>query len=63
METKRTFCRLCAASCGLSIEVQNNRITKVAGDRDHAMSRGYTCIKGRHVVDQLNHPERLRGCL
>ncbi len=63
METKRTFCRLCAASCGLSIEVHNNHITKVTGDRDHAMSRGYTCIKGRHVVDQLNHPERLRGCL
>ncbi len=63
MTTRRTFCRMCAASCGLAIEVEDNRIVAVSGDREHAMSRGYTCVKGRNIVAQWNHPERLRGSL
>ncbi|MDP6979358.1 MAG: molybdopterin-dependent oxidoreductase [Myxococcota bacterium] len=62
-KTRRTFCRLCAASCGLSIDVEDNRIVAVSGDREHAMSRGYTCVKGRNIAAQWNHPERLRTSL
>ncbi len=63
IETKRTFCRLCAASCGLEIDVEDDRIVGVRGDRAHAMSRGYTCVKGRNIAAQWDHPERLRSSL
>ena len=33
----------------------------VRGDRDHPISRGYLCPKGRALLEQHDHPDRLRG--
>ena len=33
------------------------------GDPEHALSRGYSCIKGRRIPAIVNHPDRLRSCL
>jgi anaerobic selenocysteine-containing dehydrogenase len=63
LETRRTFCRICTASCGLTIDVESNAVVSVKGDREHPMSRGYTCVKGRQAGYQWNHPERVRGSL
>ncbi len=63
METKRTFCRICAAYCGLTADVEDGRLLKVRGDPDHALSRGYSCVKGRRIPDTVNHTDRLRNCL
>ena len=58
----RTFCRVCNAMCGLIVTVDDSSITKIRGDEDHALSRGYTCPKGRalgalhHEERRLNHP-------
>ncbi len=41
VETKFTFCRLCEATCGLQVEIEDNRIVGIAPDRDHVVSRGY----------------------
>jgi anaerobic selenocysteine-containing dehydrogenase len=62
----RTFCRICPALCGLVVHIEGERVVEVRGDRDHPISRGYTCPKGRaagefhHHPLRLNHP-RLRG--
>lgn len=61
--THRTFCRICAAYCGLRAEVEVGRLVRVTGDPEHALSRGYSCVKGRRVPELVNHPERLRACL
>ncbi|MCP4905873.1 MAG: molybdopterin-dependent oxidoreductase [bacterium] len=63
METKRTFCRICAAYCGLVADVEKGRLLEVRGDPDHALSRGYSCVKGRRIPETVNHAERLRNCL
>ena len=61
-----SFCRICAAACGIVVTVDDDRVLKVRGDTDHPVSRGYTCSKGRslpdlhHRSDRLDHP-RLRG--
>jgi len=58
-----SFCRICQASCGLLVEVEANRIVKIAGDRDNALSGGFTCPKGRRGADFHHGPERLVNSL
>jgi anaerobic selenocysteine-containing dehydrogenase len=65
--TYATFCRICAAACGILVTVgEGGRVERVRGDPDHPASRGYVCPKGRalgawhHRADRLDHP-RLRG--
>lgn len=41
-----TFCRLCSATCGLVVTLDGDDAVKVAGDKEHPLSRGYVCSKG-----------------
>lgn len=63
MPEVRTFCRICAATCGIIVTVEDGpgepRVTHVAGDRDHPASQGYTCVKGRALPAFHHHPRRL----
>ena len=62
MGTRRSFCRICVAYCGIQAEVDDTgRLLSVRGDADHALSRGYTCVKGRRIPETVNHAERLRA--
>ena len=38
METKRSFCRICVAYCGVRAEVEDGQLLTVRGDPDHALS-------------------------
>ena len=54
-----TYCRICSPLCGLVVEVEGDRVTRVLGDRDHPLTQGYTCPKGRRLGDLHADPERL----
>lgn len=56
---RRTFCRLCNAACGALVTVEDGQVTGVRGDRDHPISRGYLCPKGRALGRYHHHPDRL----
>ncbi len=43
--------------------MQNGRVLKVKGVDSDPLFKGYTCIKGRQLPDQMNDPARLRGPL
>ncbi len=43
MALKKSFCRLCQAMCGTMVDVRDNRVSKVLGDRTHPVSSGYSC--------------------
>jgi anaerobic selenocysteine-containing dehydrogenase len=58
-ETRRTFCRLCHASCAMLVDVEDDKIVALRGDTDNELFGGYTCVKGRQMVDMHNLPERL----
>jgi anaerobic selenocysteine-containing dehydrogenase len=58
--TQKTSCVLCAQNCGLEVEVENNRIVKVKGDKSNARSEGYVCRKGMNVAYHQHHAERLK---
>lgn len=54
-----SFCRLCASSCGVLLDIEDGRITRVLGDAHHPISGGYTCPKGRRGGDLVHGPDRL----
>lgn len=62
MTWKKTACVLCANTCGLEVDIEDNRIVKVRGDKDNPKSEGYVCRKGlnvayfQHNEDRLMHP-------
>ncbi len=59
MTTVRTFCRICEPSCGLLADVENGRLVKLRPDREHAVTKGYSCHKGLAAVDLHHDPDRL----
>lgn len=58
-EWKKTNCNLCAQTCGLEVEVQDNKIINVRPDPINPRSRNYCCRKGRSIKDYHEHPDRL----
>jgi anaerobic selenocysteine-containing dehydrogenase len=54
-----TFCRICPPLCGLLVDVDDDgRVVHIAGDPDHALTRGFTCTKGRHLGELHHAPDR-----
>jgi anaerobic selenocysteine-containing dehydrogenase len=62
-----TFCRICEATCGLRVDVEDNRIVSIEPDPEHVVSRGYACVKGtrwastQHSPDRVLRPQRRTG--
>ncbi|MFT5443000.1 MAG: anaerobic selenocysteine-containing dehydrogenase [Myxococcota bacterium] len=58
-ETKITFCRICEATCGLEVDVENNRIADIRPDKNHVVSKGYACVKGTRWASVQDSPDRV----
>lgn len=56
---RKTSCVLCAQNCGLEVEIEDNKIVRVKGDKDNPRSRGYICVKGVNVAHHHDHEGRL----
>ncbi len=61
MQTRKTFCRFCHANCAIEVDIDGDRAVAVRGDTSDPLFGGYTCMKGRELPAQANHPERLRS--
>ena len=61
MHTRKTFCRFCHANCAIEVDIAGDRAVAVRGDVSDPLFGGYTCMKGRELPAQANHPERLRS--
>jgi anaerobic selenocysteine-containing dehydrogenase len=59
MQTKYTFCRTCEATCGLEVDVEGNRVVTIRPDKEHVVSKGYSCVKGIHFDKVQNSPDRI----
>ncbi|MFC4594720.1 molybdopterin-containing oxidoreductase family protein [Sphingobium tyrosinilyticum] len=59
MATHTTYCRNCAAACGLLVTEEAGVIQDIRGDREHPVSQGYFCIKGAATRDFHNGDDRL----
>ena len=58
-EWKKTWCNLCAVTCGLEMEVEDNRIINVRPDPSSPRSNGYCCRKGRTAKYFTENRDRL----
>lgn len=56
----RTVCGICSGTCGMTVKVENGKISSIEGDLAHPVSTGHICPKGRAVPELLRHPDRLR---
>lgn len=59
--TVRTACnRDCPDACGLVATVEDGRVTKLRGDREHPVTRGFLCERTSHFLEERQHdPDRL----
>ncbi len=46
-------------SCGVFMDIEDGRVTRLFGDKDDPASHGYTCARGRDIATQLYGPGRL----
>ncbi|MBT4937864.1 MAG: molybdopterin-dependent oxidoreductase, partial [Rhodospirillaceae bacterium] len=74
MATIKTTCRLCLVRCGMLVETEDaatsetspstsntplGKIKKFIGDREHPLSKGYLCVKGKASVDMMEAEDRV----
>ena len=60
MKTVSQGCTLdCFDACRLKVHVENNKVIKIEGDKEHPFTKGFICNKGRSHLDRLNHPDRI----
>ncbi len=59
-ERHTTFCRICEALCGLEVEVEGGRITRIRPDAEHVATDGFSCVKGLKQYRLYDSEDRLR---
>ena len=59
-KTVKTYCRFCHAYCPMEATVEDNKLISLVPDTSNEVYGGYTCIKGRQLIEQIDHPTRLQ---
>lgn len=54
-----TACILCECNCGIVVQLDDRRLAKIRGDKDHPASQGYTCNKALRLDHYQNNSGRL----
>lgn len=49
----------CWDSCGFEVSVLDGKIVKIDGDKEHPITKGKICGRGRSLEARINSPERL----
>jgi len=55
----RSICFECHSRCGVLLEVKEGKLVGIKGDKEHPISHGYLCSKGRACMEIIYHPERI----
>ncbi|HEY0225680.1 MAG TPA: molybdopterin-dependent oxidoreductase [Mycobacterium sp.] len=58
-EWQSTACILCECNCGIVVQVEDGRLARIRGDKDHPASQGYTCNKALRLDHYQNNRARL----
>ena len=56
----KTSCLMCSLGCGMDVTIEDGRISKVAGMREHPLNRGILCPKGEAALEYVYSPDRLK---
>ncbi len=61
MPVHRSVCPLdCPDTCAVRITVDDGRVTRLEGDAEHPVTRGFACVKTYRYPERQHHPDRLR---
>src|SRR5687768_8781172 len=60
---KPTACMLCSENCGIEVQLDDRRLARIKGDRQHPTSAGYLCDKASHLDHYQNNRDRLTSPL
>jgi anaerobic selenocysteine-containing dehydrogenase len=55
-----TDCTICYHSCGTEVLVEEGRIKKIRGLKNHPLNKGRLCPKGARAIEMVYHPDRLK---
>ncbi|MDB6060988.1 MAG: putative bifunctional reductase [Verrucomicrobiaceae bacterium] len=58
-KTVATVCPYCGVGCGMLLEVADNKVVKVSGDKSHPTNFGRLCTKGATSAGALRNSGRL----
>ena len=58
-EIKKTVCTFCTSNCGMLAHVEDGTIVKIEPNREHPLSRGFTCERNSMALKWLYHPDQL----
>jgi anaerobic selenocysteine-containing dehydrogenase len=64
MSEKRQITTMCPMNClptqcGMTVEVEGNKLLSIKGDQHNPDSRGFLCIRGRASAEIFENPKRL----
>jgi anaerobic selenocysteine-containing dehydrogenase len=59
----KTLCQMCYFYCGLDVTVEDGRILKIEGMREHPVNQGRLCAKGIASQQLVTDPQRLKAPL
>jgi anaerobic selenocysteine-containing dehydrogenase len=62
-QTALRICPFCEATCGLTLTIEQGRVTKARGDREDVFSQGFICPKGASFGALDGDPDRLSAPL
>jgi anaerobic selenocysteine-containing dehydrogenase len=62
-EWQSTACILCECNCGVIVQVDDRKLVKIRGDKEHPASQGYTCNKALQLDRYQNSRNRLTSPL
>ena len=58
-EWKSSACILCECNCGIVVQVEDRKLARIRGDKEHPGSQGYTCNKALRLDHYQNNRARL----
>jgi anaerobic selenocysteine-containing dehydrogenase len=63
-DTRRTLRTMCPMNChptfcGMVIEVKDDRVVSIRGDKDNPDSRGFLCVRGQATIEIPDNPLRI----
>ncbi len=60
VKVAKTVCKMCYAGCGLDVHVEQGKIVKVEGMKEHPMNKGALCVKAENIVDYVYAEDRIK---
>ncbi|MDP2647099.1 MAG: molybdopterin-dependent oxidoreductase [Desulfobacterales bacterium] len=56
----RSLCGFCHSNCGIIVRVRDGKITRIEGDPENPVNRGYLCPKAQALKPMIESEERLK---